>query len=138
MAKPAILVATGQSPVSGLVDRPPHQLGVSAQLTENEHGIEAGVHVPIWLFDVPATARLLVPQNPRDHLLGPRRRLADQAEVVRHVERGSDMIAQVTVFGLAAYLTSAQHLVVFFGKRFAERCIEEREETGGVPGQLLE
>ena len=59
-------------------------------------------------------------------------------KIVRHVKRGSDMVAQVPVIGLTAQLMSTQRFVVLLGKRLGEGCIKQREETSGVPGQLLE
>src|SRR5213593_1008231 len=111
MAKAAVGVATGQHPIGSFFDCSPSWFRVATQLPQDEHRVETGMHVPTGPFDIPAAVGFLITQDAPDHLLGLRRWSADQTEIVRHVKRGSDMVAQVPVIGLAAQLMSTQRFV---------------------------
>src|SRR5437899_2650885 len=124
MSKAAVRIATAQHPVCSLLDRSADRLRFAAQLPEYEDRIETSVHIPGGVFNVPTSVGFLIPQHARDHLPGFWRRLADQSEIMRHVEGGGNMVAQIPVFGLVAELMSAQCVVVLFGKRLAQRRIE--------------
>src|SRR5947199_10700084 len=57
---------------------------------EHSDGLPIGNRRYSRLFDIPAAVGFLITQDARDHLLGLRRWLADQTEIVRHLKRGSD------------------------------------------------
>src|SRR5207302_6445706 len=124
MSKAAVRIATAQRPVCSLLDRAADRLRFAAQLPEDEDRIETSVYIPGGVFNIPTAVGLLIPQHPRDDLPGFWRRPADQSEIMRHVEGGGNMVAQIPVFGLVAELMSAQCVVVWFGKRLAQRRIE--------------
>src|SRR5439155_26592794 len=116
MSKAAVRIATAQHPVRSLLDRSADRLHFGAQLPEDEDRIETSVHIPGGVFNIPTAVGFLIPQHTRDHPPGFWRRLADQAEMIRHVEGGGNMVAQIRVFGLVAELMRAHCVVVLFGK----------------------
>ena len=90
---------------------------VAAELAEDEHGVEAGVDVPVGLLDVPAAVGLLVAEHAGDHPVGLRRGLADQAIEVGHVERRGDMVAEVAVGGLVRLHVAGELAPPLLGER---------------------
>src|SRR5213076_174816 len=120
----AVRIATAQHPVCGLLDRSADRLHFASQLPQDEDRIETSVHVPGGVFDNPTAVGFLIPQHTRDHLPGFWRRLTDQTEIMRQVEGGGNMVAQIPIFSLVAELMSTQGVVVLWGKRLVQCRIE--------------
>jgi hypothetical protein len=98
LAKLTIRIAAHQGPICGLPNGLPHALRFATQLTQNENSVKAGMHVPVGFLDISAAIGYLVVQNACNHRFRLGCRLANQAEIVRHMERGGNVIAQVSEF----------------------------------------
>ena len=138
VAEAAVGSLTGQSPTGRAPDRRTRSSRIPAQLAQDEHGVEARVHVPIMRLQVPAAVRLLIAQNTLHNGVRARCGLADEPKEMHHVEGRRHVVAQVTVRGLVLRDVAGDGVTIFRRKRLSQRRAKQRIEAQRVPRKLLE